>query len=241
MNFRGYRLASESGITSVEMVVATAIFASVFLFTLGYLYTIVHRERMKTAVREIYSLTLASRIQAVKRDSNVVLQIDIAKRELTSWADAPPANFVRDASEPILNVYRVPGYVSFRALAGPLEGPNSVAFDGYGGEVSLVDRLVFRPNGSLLPPQAANSRPAARPAAFTLDVPAGSVDCRSVTCRGIFLADRAADGPSRNLFRISVDDFARVGKASLLKWLPPEQGGNSGEWDFVPPPWKWVD
>jgi hypothetical protein len=223
MNSRGYRLASESGITSVEMVVATAIFASVFLFTLGYLYTIVHRERMKTAIREIYSLTLASRMQAVKRDSNVVLQIDIANRELTSWADVPPANF------------------SFRALAGPLDGPNSIAFDGYGGEVSLVDRLVFRSNGSLLPPQAANSRPAARPAAFTSDVPAGSANCRSAACRGIFLADRAADGPSRNLFRISVDDFARVGKASLLKWLPPEQGGNSGEWDFVPPPWKWVD
>jgi hypothetical protein len=241
MNSRGYRLASESGITSVEMVVATAIFASVFLFTLGYLYTIVHRERMKTAVREIYSLTLATRMQAVRRDSNVVLQIDIANRELTSWADAPPSNFVRDASEPILNAYRVPVYVSFRALTGPLDGPDSIAFDGYGGEASLVDRLVFRSNGSLLPPQAANSRPATRPAEFTADVPSGSVNCRSVGCRGIFLADRAADGSSRNLFRISVDDFARIGKASLLKWLPPEQGGNSGERDFVPPPWKWED
>jgi hypothetical protein len=241
MNSRGARLASEAGFTPVEIVVAAAIFLSAFLFTFAYLYTIVHRERMKSAVREVYSLVLVTRMQAVRRDCNVVLEIDLATRELTSWADAPPGNLIRDPSERVLSFYRVPSYVSFRALAGALNGPDSVAFDGYGGKASIVDRLVFLSNGSLLAPEAANSQPPMRPATFTSDVPATSVNCRDSGCRGIFLADREGDGSSRNLFRVSVDDFGRVGKTSLLKWLPPKQGGNGGERDFVPPPWKWVD
>src|SRR5438034_384463 len=103
MNSLGDRPASDGGFTSVELIVAMAIVVSVFVFTLAYLHTIVRRERMKTAVREIYSLVLAARMQAVRRDANVVLQIDLAKRELTTWAESAPANFVRDASESLLN------------------------------------------------------------------------------------------------------------------------------------------
>jgi hypothetical protein len=61
------------------------------------------------------------------------------------------------------------------------------------------------------------------------------VNCPPAGCRGIFLAD------GRNVFRVSVDDFGRIGRVSLLKWLPPGHGGNAGERDFTPPPWKWVD
>ena len=223
------------------MIVATAIFASVFVFTIGYLHTIARRERMKTAVREIYSLVLASRLQAVRRDASVVLEIDLTKRELTTWAEGMPPNLVRDPSERVLSAYRIPGNLFLRAVDGPLDGPDSVSFDDYGGGDGLVDRIVFRSNGGLLRPRAANSQPPIRPGVVTSDVPATSVNCRETGCRGIFIADREVGGTNRNLFRISVDDFGRVGKASLLKWLPPEQGGNEGERNFVPPPWKWVD
>ncbi|HEY6064970.1 MAG TPA: GspH/FimT family pseudopilin [Thermoanaerobaculia bacterium] len=223
------------------MIVATAIFASVFVFTLGYLHTIIRRERMKTAVREIYSLVLLSRMQAVRRDANVVLQVDLAKRELKAWAETSAANFVLDGSEKVLSTQSLPALISIRSVAGPVDGPDGIAFDEYRGNPALVDRVVFGSNGGLVMPQAANSRPPGRPGRITGDVPSTSVNCPEAGCRGIYLADRATGGPNRNLFRISVDDFGRVGKASLLKWLPPEQGGNSGERDFVPPPWKWVD
>ena len=241
MDSRGTRSVSVAGFSSVEMIVAVAIFASVFVFTLAYLHTIVQREKMKAAVREVHSLVLATRMQAVRRDTNVVLEVDGRRRRLTSWADAAPSNFVRDESEPILSVTSLPPFVHLRSIDGPVGGPDSVSFDHYGGDASLVDRVVFRSNGGLVLPQAPNSQPPLRPAAFTSDVPATSVNCRGEGCRGIYLADRSAGGPNRNLFRVSVDDFGRVGKASLLKWLPPEHGGNTGERDFVPPPWKWVD
>jgi Tfp pilus assembly protein FimT len=223
------------------MIVATAIIVSVFVFTLAYLHTIMRRERMKTAVRGIYSLVLAARMQAVRRDANVVLHIDLANRELTSWAESSSGNFVRDESERVLNAQPLPTLVSVRTVGGQVDGPDGIAFDEYAGNPALVDRIVFRSNGGLVTPEAANSRPPGKPATVTGDVPGTSVNCLDGGCRGIYLADRATGGPNRNLFRISVDDFGRVGKASLLKWLPPEQGGNSGERDFVPPPWKWVD
>lgn len=241
MSSRGTRSVLQGGFSSVELIVATAIVVSVFVFTLAYLHTIIRRERTKSAVRDIYTLVLATRMQAVRRDANVVLHIDLAKRELTSWADSSPGNLVRDESERVLNTQPLPTFLSVRSVAGPVDGPDGIGFDGYAGDPALVDRIVFRSNGGVVVPQAANSRPPARPATVTGDVPSISVNCRDDGCRGIYLSDRATGGPNRNLFRISVDDFGRVGKASLLKWLPPAQGGNSGERDFVPPPWKWVD
>ena len=240
MSSRGDRPVSEGGFTSVEMIVSTAIVVSVFVFTLAYLHTIFRRERTKSAIREVFSLVLESRLHAVRRDANVILHVDLAKREVTTWADSPPGNLVRDASERVLRSVPMPTGLSVRAITGPVDGPDGVAFDAYGGDASLVDRIVFRSNGGLLLPQAGNSRPPTRPATHNSSVPARSVNCLDAVCRGIYLADRATGGPNRNLFRISVDDFGRVGKASLLKWLPPEHGGNSGEQDFVPPPWKWL-
>lgn len=225
----------------MELVVAMAIVVSVCLFTLAYLHTILHRERIKGTVRDIHSFVLLTRMHAVRRDANVVLEFDLARRQMTAWADNSPSNFVHDRDEPLLGVRPLPTFISLRSVEGPVDGPDSVAFDEYAGDPRLVDRIVFRSNGGLLLPQAPNSEPPVRPQRFTSDVPATSVNCRDTGCRGIFLADRPGGGPHRNLFRISVDDFGRVGKASLLKWLPPEQGGNSGERNFVPTPWKWVD
>jgi prepilin-type N-terminal cleavage/methylation domain-containing protein len=240
MNSRCARSSFERGFTAIEVLVAMAILASVCLFAGAYLRTILHREKLKASVREIYSLVLAARMQALRHDSNVVLQIDLAAREMTSWADAS-ANFVRDSTEPVLMSYPFPADLVFRSVNGAVNGSESVAFDSYLGDPSLVDRIVFRSDGSLVAPQAANSQPPFRPVSYGANVPPGSVNCPPAGCRGIFVADRSDGGANRNLFRISVDDYSRIGKASLLKWLPAEQGGNSGEENFVPPPWKWVD
>ncbi|HEX9304598.1 MAG TPA: type II secretion system protein [Thermoanaerobaculia bacterium] len=240
MNSRRARSLVERGFTAIELLVAMAVLASVCLFAGAYLRTILRREKLKASVREIYTLVLAARMQALRHDSTVVLRLDLPAREVTSWADAS-ANFVRDSTEPVLESFPLPVDLVFRSISGTVNGPDSVAFDDYLGDPSLVDRIVFRSDGSLVPPQAANSQPPLRPVSYGADVPPGSVNCATAGCRGIFVADRSDDGADRNLFRISVDDYSRIGKASLLKWLPTEQGGNAGERNFVPPPWKWVD
>ena len=125
-----------------------------------------------------------------------------------------------------------------------VNGPDAVAFDTYGGNPEIVDRLVFRPDGTLLVPQAANSRPPRRPAAHTAAVPYGSINCNpNDICRGVYISDQPRTGApvEPNTFRVSVGDFGPTGRVSILKWLPPSEGGNPGENNFVPPPWKWVD
>lgn len=226
---------------SIETVVAIAIFASVSLFAGAYLYTILGRERIKATARNVHSLVVSSRMQALRLERYVVLEVDLGARELVSWVDDAPENFRRDRPERVLGTYRIPESVALRSVGGPVDGPDSVAFDKYQWNDALVDRIVFRGDGSLVAPQAANSRPPVRPAKLTASVPSASIHCPPAGCRGIFLADRSGRGAGRNIFRVSVDDFGRIGKVSLLKWLPLSHGGNAGERDFTPPPWKWVD
>lgn len=241
MSSVGARIGFERVFKSIETLVAMAILASVCLFAGAYFYTILRRERVKAAAREVHSLVLAARMQAVRRERYVVLRVDLGSRELISWIDEPPENFERDPLERALGSYRIPEAVELRSVGGDVDGPDSVSFDRYQWNDALVDRIVFRGDGSLVMPQATNSRPPVRPRTVTASVPSTSINCPSAGCRGIFLADRSGSGTGRNVFRISVDDFGRVGKISLLKWLPPGHGGNTGERDFTPPPWKWVD
>ena len=227
--------------TAIEVLVALAILASVCLFMSAYLSTIIKRERTKSTVRQVSTLVLAARMQALRRECNVVVHIDPEAHDITSWIDAMPLNLIRDPGENVLNYFRLPANVALQSVVGSVDGPDSVSFDEYHNDTKLVDRIVFRADGSLLVPQAANSRPPERPVTYSTNVPSMSVNCRVTGCRGIFIADRRDGGAERNLFRVGVDDFGRTGKPSLLKWLPPEQGGNGGERNFVPPPWKWID
>ncbi len=231
------------GFSATELMVAVVVGIIVILFAGVYMITLYRRYRMKSVVREVQTLVLATRMQAIKLNSNVVLFVDIANRRLYSWADKPPYNFAQDADEPTLNQYMLPAFVVFRQTpSGPIDGPDTVAFDAYNGNAALVDRIVFQGDGGLVPPQAPNSIPPNKPSPYTVTVPYGSVDCGLPgQCRGVYLADRTGGGVTRNVFRISVDDFGRTGKVSVLKWLPRPQGGNPSEFDFVPPPWQWQD
>jgi len=231
------------GFSAIELMVVIVIALIAMLFSGVYLNRIYEREKMKSAVREVHTLVLATRMQAIRRNQNVVLFVDIANRRVWSWADDAPPNFVQDPGEPTINQYMLPSHVVFRTTpGGPVDGPDTVAFDRYLGNAALVDRIVFTPDGTLVEPQDPNSVPPGKPSPYTADVPGSSVDCVApFQCRGIFLADRRGGGPSRNVFRVSVDDFGRTGRTSILKWIHTSQGGNPGEWNFVPPPWKWVD
>jgi hypothetical protein len=201
------------------------------------------RQRLMTVVREIESLVMATRMQAVKRNRNVILHIDPVNHKAWNWADVN-SNFLQDAGEPTINEYIIPDYVFFRQApnGSAVNSPSAVAFDTYNGNAALVDMIVFQGNGTIVPPQLASSQPAARPGSYTLKVPGGSVDC-SPRCRGVYIADTPSgtSNPDRNCFRISVGDFGATGRVSLLKWLPASRGGNGGEVNYVPPPWEWYN
>jgi Tfp pilus assembly protein FimT len=209
-----------------------------------FIFKIMKRERLRSDASEIYAQVLAARMQAVKRNNPVVLFFDLPNRQIISWADLPPNNFTQDVNEPTINRYQVPSYVLFSfAPSGVTDGPNAVSFDTYLGNAAVVDRIIFRGDGTLLQPQATNSAQPARPGTYTTTVPNGSINCVSSQCRGVYISDRDSSAdPKRNVFRISVDDFGISGKASLLKYLPPGAGGNGGEVNYVPgSPWPWLD
>jgi Tfp pilus assembly protein FimT len=227
-----------------ETVIVLAILGIVMVFAAAYLRGIFKREKLKSVVKEIYSIALATRMQAVRRNQACVMFIDPVNREVTVWADALPYNYVQDAGEATLIQFTIPDNVFFiSAPVGVVNSANAVAFDGYLGNAGLVDRIVFKGDGSLEPPQSVNSRRPAKPGTYSATVPVGSVDCRPGRCRGIFISDSSASGDvaNRNTFRIGVDDFGSSGRASLLKWVPGPSGGNGGEADFAPVPWHWVD
>lgn len=231
------------GFSAIELLVAVVILTIVLLFSGALSVRLYRRYRTISAVREVNTMVMATRMQAVRRNRNVVLFVDIPNRRLYSWPDNIPYNFVKDPNEPILNQYMLPEFLVFRATpSGPVDGPDTVAFDKYAGNSALVDRIVFQGDGTLVPPQEMNSIPPIKPTPYTSGVPYGSVNCTGPgQCRGIYLADRYSGGVSRNVFRISVDDFGRSGRVTMLKWLPRPDGGNPGEWNFVPGPWTWTD
>lgn len=225
--------------------VAIVVASIVCLLAGPYLYRIWRRERLRVAAQEIYTLVLAARLKAVKLDQRVVLWINPSTHLIVAWAEGAPFNFVQDPGEPTVLHLRLRTGVYFQSPNGDeVNGADAVAFDTYGGDPEIVDRLVFRPDGTLLTPQGGNSKAPMRPAASTATVPYGSINCNPAnTCRGIYISDRARTGPqaNANTFRVSVGDFGPTGRISILKWLPVSEGSNPRENNFVPPPWKWVD
>ncbi len=218
------------GFTTIELAVVVALAGIVMSVIMPQMARVMRHARLRSAVREMYSLVLATRMQAVKRNSQVVMFVNVNKRRVVSWADRTPYNYVQDANEPTINSYTIPAYVYIP----------SVNFDAYGADKKGKDMIVFQGDGTLVEPQRKRSRPPARPRSYSTNVPPGSVDCRA-NCRGIFVSDKATgDEEDQNIFRISVDDFGPSGRASLLKRLPADQG-NGGESNYVPPPWTWVD
>jgi Tfp pilus assembly protein FimT len=227
------------------VIVAIVVATIVCLLAGPYLFRLWRRERLRVAAQEVFTLVVAARLKAVKLNQQVVLWINPSTRLIVAWPDAAPLNFVQDPGEPTVLHLRLRLGVYFQSPNGDeLNGSDSVAFDTYGGNPEIVDRVVFRPDGTLVIPQGSNSRAPMRPAARTATVPFGSLNCNpGNTCRGIYISDRSRASPedNPNTFRVSVSDFGPTGRVSLLKWLPPSEGGNPGENNYVPPPWKWVD
>jgi type II secretory pathway pseudopilin PulG len=228
----------------IELVAVTAILGLMLTVTAPFIFKIYKREKLRSAVQEVYAQVLAARMQAAKRNLPVVVFIDLTNRDIITWADLPPYNYIQDAGEPTINKWHIPEFLFFCMEPGGTNDAKAVSFDQYLGNAALVDRIIFLGDGTLLQPQAANSVRPARPGTYTAKVPIGSVNCAAgFQCRGVYLTDRDDSFVfARNVFRISVDDFGSSGKASLTMFLPASLGGNSGEIDYVPgSPWIWIE
>ena len=232
------------GFSLAELIIVGGFLAVMMLIGAPLIFRIFKREKLRSAVQEVYTQVLAARMQAVRRNVPVVMFINLTSppRDITTWADLPPNNYIQDAGEPTINRWHIPEFVVFSFAPGGATGDaKSISFDQYIGNSALVDRIIFLGDGTLLAPQAANSVQPARPGTYTTTVPLGSANCAGNQCRGIYMSDRDSSfDPNRNVFRISVDDFGSSGKASLTKYLPLSLGGNAGETDYVPgSPWIW--
>src|SRR5512143_371851 len=175
---------------AVEAMVAIIVASIVCLLAGPYLYRLYRRERLRAAAQEISTIVIATRLKAVRLDRQVVLWIDPATRLALAWADEPPYNFVQDPGEATVLRFRLRSGVFLRyAPSGDrVDGPNAVAFDGYRGNPDLVDRVVFRPDGTLVAPEDRNSK-APRRAIVTAAVPYGSIDCNpDDSCRGVYVS-----------------------------------------------------
>lgn len=229
----------------IEMLVVLVIAGVLAAISAPFIERIIRHERLRSAVREVYSVVLAARMNAVKRNAQVIVKFDLANRTIYSWADNLPYNYTQDAGEDTLSIYSVPAWIYFRQApnGSGVDSASAVAFDTYNGNVGLVDMIIFRGDGTILPPQSAVSARPLKPGTFTATVPSGSIDCNAAggICRGVYMSDQPLGGanPDHNTFRISVDDFGSSGRASLLKWISTAEGGNGGEANYVPAPWNW--
>lgn len=236
------------GFTLIELIIVVALAGIILLIAAPFFYRTWRRQRMVTSVREIYSLALATRMQAVKRNTHIIMQVDLPNRRIVTWADTlnPAYNYVQDPTEPTINLQSIPIHLFFSfAPTGSVDDAQAVSFDTYISNGALVDLIVFQGDGTIVPPEAANSQQPLKvlPVDITATVPVGSINCNPGNqCRGIYIADNdmTGDVANRNVFRISVDDFGSTGRVSLLKWIPTSEGGNGGQVNYVPLPWKWV-
>ncbi len=233
----------KGGFTLIEGLVVLALLAIVLLFLYPFLQELHARYRLVSIVRQITTMVHATRMKAITSCQNAILHVDVANSRVYGWVDNNPPNFKQDPDELTTHQYVIPPDIVYRQPpSGPVNGPDTVGFDTFNGDKSLVDLIVFRCDGTLVQPESPNSVPALKPRKYTATVPPGSANClNSQQCRGIHLADRFRTGEvgRRNLFRITVDDFGSSGRITVGKWVPFKEGGNPGETDWVPPPWHW--
>src|SRR5262249_39361397 len=151
------------------------------------------RERLLRAARDIQSLLLSARASARQHNAQAVVWADAQSRRIVCWSD-DNGNFVQDPGEATLAEYRLPAFLALRCVsAGEAgDGPSAVCFDGYGGNATLTDRVVFRGDGTPMDPERHDCGSPRAPRRLSASIGPGSIDCNpNGRCRGIFLTDAA--------------------------------------------------
>jgi type II secretory pathway pseudopilin PulG len=209
--------------TFIEVLVVVAILAVLVLLVTPVAGKIIRRANDLGAFASLRQVMASARLQAVKRQANVLLLIslDPEKRiHLYTFQDranddtnplpadeaAAAGNFKQDpsfikagAGEPTLGEVILGANVRLWKFGGtPDNLTAAVGFDKYNGDATLTDRIAFTPSGGIAPPEDTSTS--------ALPTTSGG--------RGIYFADYTG----RNFFRVTIDsDFS--GKIRLDKYV----------------------
>lgn len=225
------------GFSLVETLLVLAILSFLVVLSGPVAGKLIRRSNSFAAYSTVRQTLGMARLQAVRRTANVVVEVsltpdkhlrlrtfqDRANDESTPLPNdetAAAGNFVQDAGvfasspatdEPTLADITLGANTRLWKWGGSKDDVSAgVAFDAYGGDTSLVDRIVFLPTGGIASPEAANS-----------GAPTGTGG------RGIYFADSGG----QNFFRVTVDgDF--LGRFRVDKYVE-----GSG---YQPSNWKWM-
>jgi Tfp pilus assembly protein FimT len=193
----------------VEVLITIAILAGLALLTAPVAGKLIRRSQTLAAYSSLQQTLAAARLQAVKRGSNVVVEVgltpegrirvhtfqDRANTEdpLDATQQTAAANFQQDVfgsapatNEPTLGDIVLPSNAVIWKQGGTKNDTDAgIAFDHYNGNNALTDRIAFLPTGGIVPPEDT--------ADSGLPTSAGG--------RGVYLADSAG----KNYFRVTVD------------------------------------
>jgi len=226
----------ERGFSLVEILAAIVVIALVGAAAAPLAGKMTRRARMFGALADLRQVLAVARMQAIRRGANVVVTVaaspdgrillhtfqdraNDATSPLPADEQAAAGNSRQDTGtfatspatdEPTLADISLPAGVRFWKHGSTADDPvAAVHFDGYGGDPTLVARIVFLPTGGIMPPQ---------------DVASGAPGPASG--RGIYFADP----PGENFFRVTVD-------ADLTGHIRSDkyQEGSG----YVPSGWTW--
>lgn len=206
------RRRPKRGFSLLEILIVVAIIGLLALISVPLAGKIIRRAQDLGGYSAIKQALASARLQAVKRQANVVVVVSIATpsqriRLLTfqdranNAANPLPAdeqtaagNFQQDTGflagtshdEPTLSDIILPASVRLWKSGGTKDDlTDGVSFDKYSGNASLVDRIAFAPSGGIVPPEDTGNS--------ALPTTSGG--------RGIYFADFFG----KNYFRVTVD------------------------------------
>jgi prepilin-type N-terminal cleavage/methylation domain-containing protein len=213
----------ERGMTLIELLIVIGILAALVLLAAPLAGKIIRRANDVGAYASLRQVLASARLQAVKRQANVVVQIslDPEKRiRLYTFQDranddtnplpadeaAAAGNFKQETSfiklnvgEPTLGEVILAANVRLWKFGGtPDDLTAAVGFDEYNGDATLTNRIAFTPSGGIAPPEDTS----------TSALPTASGG------RGIYFADYTG----KNFFRVTIDsNFS--GKLRIDKYV----------------------
>ena len=208
--------------TLVEILIVIGILALLVLLAAPFAGKIIRRANDLGAFATIRQVLASARLQAVKRQANVVVLISLDNKRIHLYtfqdranddtnplpADeaAAAGNFKQDgpfikagADEPTLGDVTLSDYIKLWKFGGATEDlTNAAAFNQYLGDATLSSRIAFTPAGGIVPPEDTSTS--------SLPTTTGG--------RGIYYADFGG----KNYFRVTIDsDFS--GKLRIDKYV----------------------
>ncbi|HYK41177.1 MAG TPA: type II secretion system protein [Thermoanaerobaculia bacterium] len=204
--------SGESGFGMIELLIALVLFGFLYALAAPVAGKMIRRARVFGGLASIRQVFAVARLQAIRRGANVVV---VASRtpeghiRLRTFQDrasdtaallpadeqAAAGNCVQDtgtfatspaSDEPTLGDVTIQEALRLWKHGGAADDlGEGMSFDGYLGDATLVDRVVFLPTGGILPPQD--------PSTSVLPTPSGG--------RGLYFAD----WNGQNFLRVTVD------------------------------------